>query len=475
MKKYGWIVIAFVIPAVSYYFLFHEHSLWWLAWLAPLPILLIVPKLPVWVLFGGSWISYWIGSFGWWKLESFALPNVFVFWGIHLLFALGFALVMVGTKKTHLLFYPVIWTSFDFLVSIFSPHGTWGSLAYTQADVLPIMQVTSITGIYGVTFCVSLFPAMIAYLFQVKKWNWKPIVISVVYILFMALVWMWGDLRMNSGLEQVKSKSLQIGLIAGNKWMSEETRNNQTKILSFLSNELLPVKSIAQKGAKWIILPEKMIAVNQKNQKVVENLLSQTAKENQVYLLIGVERIKSGKWYNTAWLYSPTGEKILEYDKIHLVPGLESHYMESGSELAIGRIDQLAFGVVICKDMDYPATIREYGKKKLDVLFVPALDWKGSEWMHSRMAIVRGIENGFPLVRSTKEGIVSISDPYGRLLLEASTFKENEVNRVAKLNVTHIETVYVKYGDWFGWSMLAIAIIGLVMSLMKINVSKRAV
>jgi hypothetical protein len=42
--------------------------------------------------------------------------------------------------------YPVLLAAIDTLVSFFSPHGTWGSFAYTQMDGLPVIQIASVLG-----------------------------------------------------------------------------------------------------------------------------------------------------------------------------------------------------------------------------------------------------------------------------------------------------------------------------------------
>jgi apolipoprotein N-acyltransferase len=54
------------------------------------------------------------------------------------------------------------WVAFEHLVSRVSLNGAFGSFAYTQVDVLPILQVASLAGIGAVTFLVALAPAAVA-------------------------------------------------------------------------------------------------------------------------------------------------------------------------------------------------------------------------------------------------------------------------------------------------------------------------
>ena len=56
---------------------------------------------------------------------------------------------------------PAGWTSYEFLSSLISVHGTGGSLGYSQVDFLALIQVASITGLWGVTFVLILVPSAI--------------------------------------------------------------------------------------------------------------------------------------------------------------------------------------------------------------------------------------------------------------------------------------------------------------------------
>jgi len=58
--------------------------------------------------------------------------------------------------------FPAAWVSYEFLVSHVSPHGTALSLAYSQTDCLPLLQIASVAGIWGIIFVVTLVPSAIA-------------------------------------------------------------------------------------------------------------------------------------------------------------------------------------------------------------------------------------------------------------------------------------------------------------------------
>ena len=53
--------------------------------------------------------------------------------------------------------FPVYWVTYEYLTAMASPHSTWGNLAYTQMDFLPLIQIASVTGLWGISFVVFLF------------------------------------------------------------------------------------------------------------------------------------------------------------------------------------------------------------------------------------------------------------------------------------------------------------------------------
>ena len=57
---------------------------------------------------------------------------------------------------------PSVVVSFEWFLNLSSPHGTGGSLAYSQLDFLPFLQLASLTGPWGMTFLLLLFPSGLA-------------------------------------------------------------------------------------------------------------------------------------------------------------------------------------------------------------------------------------------------------------------------------------------------------------------------
>jgi apolipoprotein N-acyltransferase len=115
--------------------------------------------------------------------------------------------------------------------------------------------------------------------------------------------------------------------------------------------------------------------------------------------------------------------------------------------------------VAICKDLDFPRTLRSDAKfGSIRLMAVPANDFVKDGWIHARMAIVRGVENGFAVVRSAFNGLQTVSDAQGRVLARASTVQPGMVRLSAEVPLGPGPTLYTRIGDVFAWLCVALAL-----------------
>ena len=99
-------------------------------------------------------------------------------------------------------------------------------------------------------------------------------------------------------------------------------------------------------------------------------------------------------------------------------PERREHYA-SGTDYTVVTIDGQTYGLAICKDMHFAALGRAYGLRHAAVMLVPAWDFAYLDgWLEARTTVLRGIENGYTIVRASREGLLTASDPYGRILAE---------------------------------------------------------
>ena len=114
-------------------------------------------------------------------------------------------------------------------------------------------------------------------------------------------------------------------------------------------------------------------------------------------------------------MFAQSGELIADYAKQHLVPGFEARF-KPGDEDVVRSIEGTRFGVAICKDMDFAQLGRTYSRLGVDAMLVPAYDFDRDASLHASMAVLRGVEGGFSVVRSARHGFLTVSDRYGRIV-----------------------------------------------------------
>jgi apolipoprotein N-acyltransferase len=162
-------------------------------------------------------------------------------------------------------------------------------------------------------------------------------------------------------------------------------------------------------------------------------------------------------------VFSPPGELRAIYEKHHMLPPFESD-MVVGAERSILNEPSGKLGVAICKDMDFPLLSREYGNDGVGLLIVSAWDFIVDGWLHSRMAVMRGVESGFSIARSAKDGRLTLSDNRGRVLAEKPSSAAAFATLLGAVPVRHDSTLYARWGDWFSWLATA-ALIAIVLNV----------
>ena len=108
--------------------------------------------------------------------------------------------------------------------------------------------------------------------------------------------------------------------------------------------------------------------------------------------------------------------------------------------------------------MDFPQLIHRAGRGRADILVAPSSDWREIDPMHTRMAVFRGIENGFAVVRPTNKGLSIATDCQGRVLAAVDFFATADPRMVAHVPARGERTFYSGVGNLFAWlCMLALA------------------
>jgi apolipoprotein N-acyltransferase len=108
----------------------------------------------------------------------------------------------------------------------------------------------------------------------------------------------------------------------------------------------------------------------------------------------------------------------------------------------------------ICFDMDFPSFIHQAARQDVDIMLVPAFDWEQIKSFHTQVGLLRGIENGFSVVRQTNEGASMAVDYLGRVLAYQDFFTTPNRVMIVDVPTQGVETVYGALGDWFAYAAM---------------------
>jgi apolipoprotein N-acyltransferase len=474
------VVFAVAAAAAAYYSSTGLGTAWLLAWVAPLPILLLSFRSSWRVAALSAAAASFIGSLNFLAFaatfHAAGIPGV---WGwvaavtLTTLFAwpsaVGLSAAVLAARYSVRrlpawlagFVFPCAWTVYEFLCSDRTPNGTLLSLGYSQTDVLPILQIASLSGLLGVTFLVSMVPSALAVAWHRRAWS-----AIVPAAAITAAVVGFGVLRLR---ERPEGIGVRVGLAASDQDI-EAAASTQVPAEALAAARAYGrrIERLADEDAQVIVLPEKFLGVTPADSTDVLQVFSDVARTRHVTVIAGLNRIAVDPPRNVGALFGPDGRVIVEYEKRHMVPiaereflGLRRNLMSRagrnptpyhvGEQPGIFDFSGVKLGVAICKDLDFPAWSRLYGQHDVRILFVPAWDFVVDARLHSRMAVVRGVENGFTIARSAQQGLLTFSDAYGRILAEVPSGTQPEALLVREIFPGPGTTFYSRHGDWLGW------------------------
>src|SRR6266702_3252877 len=219
-------VLAAVTSATLFYFGTGLRPVPWCTWLAPLPVLVLAPRVGARMAFTAAFAGWLGGETVMWGyfLNTLRIPAaiaVAVIVGSALVFGLVVVAARVLTLRRHLLLaagvVPAAWVALEYTMSMTTPNGAWWSLAYTQAGVLPVLQTASAAGPWGVTFLVMGVPATAAALLAPGAVGRLRVTVAAAAILAVALTYGAWQLHMPHGVQPEK-----VALIASDRQIGPE-------------------------------------------------------------------------------------------------------------------------------------------------------------------------------------------------------------------------------------------------------------
>lgn len=205
------------------------------------------------------------------------------------------------------------------------------------------------------------------------------------------------------------------------------------------------IEKAASSGADMIVLPE-MFSCPYKTSKFPVyaqedggknwQLLSESAKKNQIYLVAGsMPESSDGKIYNTSYVFDRNGNQIAKHRKVHLfdvdIKGgqrfKESDSLAPGNQITTFDTEFGKIGLMICFDIRFPEMARLMQLDGARLIVVPAAFnmTSGPKWWEL-MFRTRAVDNqlfmaGCSPARDETASYVAwghsmVTDPWGTIL-----------------------------------------------------------
>jgi apolipoprotein N-acyltransferase len=379
------------------------------------------------------------------------------------------------------LVYPLAAVTLDYFL-LHTPFYTYGSPAYTQYGDLPLMQLLSLTGMWGLTFLISWLAPAVNEVWE-RGTSWPVLRYSLLpFALVLAAVLVYGSARLTfmpyapvvrvAALtpDRLLWRYLPVHDIAQSS--PAERAALRTEMLAIVDDLLARSRGEAQAGAQVITWSETAAFILKEDEAAILEQARTVAREQGIYLQVGLMVIRQTAEFpygeNRAILFDPAGQLVWDYHKAFPVPVGDGFEIAPGP--AIVPVTDTPYGRlagVICYDMDVVPYMRQAGLARVGLVLAPADDWPAIERDHAAISVYRAVENGFALVRPTSKGISLAVDSLGRELGRGEYYTAERLTVVAAVPVQAVPTLYSRIGDIFAYGSIAVLVIITALGLLR--------
>jgi len=372
---------------------------------------------------------------------------------------------------------PVFWVATELLRRYVLSGFPWVLLGYSQASVVPVLQLASVAGVYGLSALVMLASVSLAYA-AVGRGRVRVLAPAAGFAV-VAVVAAAGWWRVADGGLVHQGAGLRVALVQGN--IPQDEKWDAGHAGRILETYLSLSRDAAAGGARLVIWPESATPFYFDYDAAGNAALRSLARSTGVYLLFGTDQFEPGpprQIFNSALMLDPSGMMVAAYRKMHLVPFGEyvplkrllffaAPLVEAvsdfspGTEAVVMPIGQNRLSTAICYEVVYPDLIGAFTARGSQLLTTITNDaWYGrtsAPHQHFWQAVVRAVEQGRYLVRAANTGISGIVDPYGRVVARSDLFERTVVQ--GDVRFLDVRTVYGRTGDAFAWACVAVTLL----------------
>lgn len=513
----AWLLVG--VSAVLQVVIFPLMDLYWLSWIAVTPLLVALLRTrpagllqvdePVKLAPASPWQGFvlayacgilWSGGTCYWVFDTmhrygglpiaaaaFVLLLFCLYIGLyHGLFGLLVGLVAGPDRSLRraLVTAPFLWVAVELARTRITAF-PWELLGYAQTSNIALTRIATLTGVYGLSLEIVLVNSVFAAAFLVEKSRRRSLLAAAfgAALLLQAGQWLMIPPQAASDHEALLVQP-NIPISVG--WTTDYFQRTLTDLAQI---SLHPPGERAEQHYEPIVWPESPAPFFTNDVRFL-NPVSALARQSGSWVIagaIGVAPVMHGPSqnpaiFNSALLFSPQGESMARYDKVHLVPfgeylpfpqvfgfagGLTREVGEFQHGLSRRPLDAGGerLGTFICYESIFPNEVRQSALAGAQVLVNISNDgWYGDSgaWkQHLQQTRMRAIENDRWLLSATNTGLTAAIDPLGRVVAEVP--RKERTALVAPYALVPGTTFYTRHGDWFA-CLCAIISVGLLVS-----------
>lgn len=489
-----------------------------LAYCCLVPLFLVLLYAPQWwgVFYGTVFgviqtmlTNHWLGTF--------SLVSLQLITGVYLILYAVFMTAVVAVFRRFgrkaLFFIPFLWIVFDYLRSLGFIGYPWGFLGVSQYRFLEIIQIASITGVWGVTLLVLLANGVLAFLAASAmegRLNKRTLLgFPVAYAVFFSAVAVFGPASIAAERNaEEKLPRMRVALIQQNADPRKhdyretfEVLRNQTDMATAKKPDLVVWSETAfvPNIRRW----SRMDPARYPYARLVNEFL-EYQKSLDVWLLTGNDDYElvpreDGETdrfeYNAAVFFDPAGNRVETYRKIHLVPFTEYfpfkeafpgfyewlknsdvYLWEPGERRVVFEHPMVRFSTPICFEDGFPSDIRAFVAGGAQLIINISNDfWSLTDveaQQHFANGLFRAVENSRPMLRASASGVTSAVDSTGRVLGRLPFYEEGFLIADTGVGAERV-TLYTRFGDWLPFASAGIIVAAFALSFLRIRYRKR--
>ncbi len=354
----------------------------------------------------------------------------------------------------------------------------WELLGYSQTGNFALTRITTLVGVYGLSFEILLVNSVFAAAFLSPKEQRKRLIGAGCVA---AVILQAGQLIAPPPAATDHTAILvqpNIPIQNGEMWTKEYF---QDTLRDLTATSLRPAGEAAEakgRGRYDLIVWPESPSPFYTNDSLFRDAVSALARQSGTWVVAGAIGItpamhsggENSQIFNSAALVNPQGEWVGRYDKVHLVPfgeylpfpqlfafagGLtkEVGEFQRGTSRAPLDAGGQRIGMFICYESIFPDEVRQGPLQGAQVLLNISNDgWYGDSgaWkQHLQQTQMRAIENDRWLLAATNTGMTASIDPFGRIV--SATPRKVRTALAAPYALNSGTTFYTRHGDWFAY------------------------